>query len=913
MATPVLATKLFVPPPRPDSVARPRLLKSLTGGRAADRRLTLVSAPAGFGKTTLLSEWIAETRSSDPQLRVAWLSLDDGDNALPRFLAHLLAALSRADPAIGAEAATMLDGPEWEPALVALVNDLAASPDRFLLVLDDYHVLDSRTVHDVLAFLLDHAPAQLRIAIATRSDPPLPLSRLRARDELTEIRAADLRFTPAEAAGLLNDVMGLALPPGQVDALEARTEGWIAGLQLAALSLRGRDDASSFIESFTGSSRFVLDYLVEEVLERQPDPVRSFLLRTAILDRLSGPLCDAVTGQTGGSAMLAALDRANLFVVPLDDRREWYRYHHLFAEVLRSRGTAEEPADVAALHRRASEWYERNGFSEDAVDHAFAARDFERAALLLEAALPAMRRSRQEDAVLIGWLTRMPSDVVRRSPVLSAFSAWTMLVAGDLEAAEHRLEDAERGLRAAAGSGAGDPSAGVPIRSPDGEEYRRLPMTIAGYRAALAQARGDIAGIVASARDVLDLAAPDDHLPRASALGFLGLAAWSKGDLDTAVPTFSAAVESLHAAGNLADELGSTLALADMHVARGQLRRARELYERALSAAAASPGPIPRATADLHVGISELDTEAGFLDLAREHLEISEALGERAAMTEHRSRGPAAMAGILQAEGDLDGAIASLEEAERLHRPGFVPDVRPIAARRARLRIAQGRLSDALAWADAAGLSAGDEVSYLKEYEHLTLARLLLAQHALASSGDSADDALRLLGRLLEAADASGRGGSVNEILVVQSLAHEAAGRRAPALEVLQRVLARTAPEGYLRLFLDEGAPMADLLRAATRAQIAPDAVARLLGASSSADRAPGPRPATPEASGISLSERELQVLRLLETDLTGPEMARALFVTVNTLRTHIKHIFTKLEVSSRATALRRARERGLL
>src|SRR5215203_4622613 len=478
MSAPILATKLFVPPPRPGVVHRPRLIERLNEG--LHRRLTLICAPAGFGKTTLLSEWL-----SGCQQPAAWLSLDEGDNDPTRFLAYLVAALQTIAADIGEGVLGSLQSPQPPPTesiLTALLNEITTVPDDFVLVLDDYHVTDAEPVNNALTFLIDHLPPQMHLVIATREDPPLPLARLRVRGQLTELRAADLRFTLTEAAEFLEGVMSLDLSEEDIAALGERTEGWIAGLQLAALSMRGREDVSGFIRAFAGDNRYIVDYLVEEVLQRQPERIRSFLLQTSILDRLSGPLCDAVTGQENGRGMLEALKRGNFFVVPLDDKRHWYRYHHLFAEVLQAHLMAEQPDRVPALHRRASEWYEQHGSAADAIRHALAAEDFERAAELVELAVPAMRRSRQE-ATLLGWLKALPDELLHVRPVLSAVYAGALLASGALEGVEARLRDAERWLDTTADRRARPDAPAAEMVVVDDEEFRRLPGTIAIARA----------------------------------------------------------------------------------------------------------------------------------------------------------------------------------------------------------------------------------------------------------------------------------------------------------------------------------------------------------------------------------------------------------------------------------------------
>ena len=509
----LLETKLYVPRPRRGLVLRPRLSERLDRGTAS--KLMLVSAPAGFGKTTLLTEWLAARPAAPTDERLAaWLSLDRGDNDPAAFWTYVIAALRTVASGVGESALALLDAPQPPPietVLTTLLNDLGAVAGEIVLVLDDYHVIDAREVQDGMAFLIDHLPPWLHVVIASRADPALPLARWRVRGELAEIRAAELRFTADEAAAYLNEMMGLQLTARDVAALEGRTEGWIAALQLAALSMQGRDDVAGFIAGFAGDDRYVVDYLAEEVLARQPERVHTFLLRTSILGRLSGPLCDAVTGQGGGKAMLEALDRGNLFLVPLDDRRRWYRYHHLFADVLQARLLDEQPGQVPDLHRRASEWYEQNGEQPEAVRHALAAGDFERAAGLVELAIPALRRTRQE-ATLRGWLEMIPDELVRVRPVLSVGFAGALLAVGELEGVEGRLRDAERWLDTPTGVSEGPPAPSAEMVVADEEEYRRLPATIELYRSALALARGDVPGTVRHARRAIDLAPEQDHL-----------------------------------------------------------------------------------------------------------------------------------------------------------------------------------------------------------------------------------------------------------------------------------------------------------------------------------------------------------------------------------------------------------------
>jgi LuxR family maltose regulon positive regulatory protein len=911
MAGPLLETKLQVPRRRRNLVARPRLSEHLS--RGVESSLTLVSAPAGFGKTTLLADWLAVPAATERS--VAWLSLDQRDNDPAVFWTYLVAALKTATPGVGASALSLLQEPQppqIETVVATLLNDLGAISNDVVLVLDDYHLIEAGDVRDGMAFLLEHLPPQLHLVIAGRADPALPLARLRARGELVEIRAADLRFTPDEAATYLNGVMGLALTAQDVAALEGRTEGWIAALQLAALSMQGRDDIAGFIAGFAGDDRYIVDYLAEEVLQRQPEHVRHFLLQTSILDRLSGSLCDAVTGHDGGKAMLAALEQGNLFLVPLDDRRQWYRYHQLFADVLQAHLRDEQPDDVPELHGRASDWYEQHGDESEAIDHALAAEDFERAADLVELAIPTLSRDRRE-ATLRSWLKVIPDELLRVRPVLNIGFVGALVSGGEMDGVERRLLDAERWLeKGTTGSTTSKTPSGEMVVL-DLEDLPRLPGKIEMYRAALALVAGDGPGTVRHAKRAIDLAPEEDHLTRAGAAGLMGLASWGSGDLEEGHRAYAECMAGLRRAGHVADTFGCAIALADIRIAQGRLGDALRTYEQALELSGGQRtheqgGPVLRGTADMYVGMSEIHRERDDLRAAARYLVRSQELGEHMGLPQNPHRWRVAMARVREAEGDLDGALGLLDEAERRYVSDFFPNVRPIPAMKARVWAAQGKLSEALDWVRERGLSVEDDLSYLREFEHITLVRVLLVQYA-AERDAQLDEATGLLERLLQAAEEGSRTGSVIQILVLQALASQTRGDNPAALASLQRALTLAEPEGYIRIFVDEGRHMTSLLKAGVKQGIAPNYVRRLLAALNK------PEDSTPANQSLiePLSERELEVIRLLGTDLDGPDIARELVVSLNTVRTHTKNIYAKLGVNNRRAAVRRAQELDLL
>ena len=892
----LLATKLHIPVPRPGLVPRLRLAARLDEGLA--RALVLVCAPAGYGKTVLLADW---ARGSGRP--VAWLSLDPGDNDPVRFWRHVVAALDRARPGIGERVAPLLGPPapsSFQGLVTALINDLAA--DETLLVLDDYHVIGSPQVHESLAFLAEHRPAGLCVALASRSDPPLALARLRARGQLTEIRVAELRFRPAEAGELLQHAAS-ALPDPSVAALAARTEGWAAGLQLAALSLRGHEDAAAFVAAFTGSHRYVLDYLAEEVLERQGKQLRRFLLETSVLDRLSGPLCDAVTGGEGSQALLEEAERSGLFLVPLDEVRGWWRYHHLFADLLRARLQAEQPGRVPELHRNAAGWYAEHGPADDAIGHAAAAGDMPWAARLIEQHFDEFCLLRGEVATIRRWLSALPAELVRSRPRLLLAQANMAATSGRIEAVETLLEAAERTP--------GDP-ADEPFEPTAGRAASRLvnlPALTALLRGYLAQLRGDAEATAAFAEQMLAETKPGERMLSYSALGVLAGAEWLRGRLEAAEDAFASTVTGWRETGQFTLIAWGWYELARLQRAQGRLDAAALTCERALDSLV-RPGRPPPAAGPSYAGLAEIAYQRDELDLALRHATEGIALCRQFIYTIPLANGLATLAMIRQAAGDPAGALEAITEAEQAS-PGPAGMFNPVPAQRARLLLAQGDLPAAARFAPDHGLGPDDEPAYPRESGHLVLARVLLAQ-------DRSGQALALLERLHAAAAAQDRTGSLIEIGALRALALAATGEEAAAVSALAGALALACPQGYVRVFADEGPPMAALLGRLIAAQRTGQAAAEVpLGYLARLQRAFSPgRPASdPGPSGIvePLTSRELEVLEMLAAGRSNQAIARELVVTLDTVKKHVGHILGKLGAANRTEAVARARELSLI
>ncbi len=905
MPSPLVRTKLYVPRVRRNQVPRPRLSERLS--RSTPPRLTLISAPPGFGKTTLLAAWLDAASTADRP--VAWVSLDEGERRPDSFWTYVVSALDAAAPGVGAGALPLLEAadPSIATVLATVLNELSALPAGLDLILDDYHLADGPEIATDVTFLVEHLPEQVHLVISTRADPDLPLARLRARGELVEIRASDLRFTLDEVTAYLNEVIGLDLDASTIAALEGRTEGWIAALQLAALSLQGREDVEGFVAGFAGDDRYVVDYLVDEVMARQPDAVRRFLLQTSVLDRLSGSLCDAVTGRSDSRTVLEMLDRSNLFVVPLDDSRQWYRYHHLFADVLRTHLVDERPDEVAQLHHHAGEWYDATGEPVAAIRHLLAAGDSERAADLAELAIPALRRDRQE-ATIRRWLDDIPPEVTRVRPVLAVGFIGALMAGNEFESVETRVEDVER-LLAATGD---EQSAEMVVV--DTAELARLPGALEMYRAALALVRGDPSATIVHSERAIARAAAGDHVVVAAASALSGLASWSSGDLTAAHRGYSSAADGLRRAGHLSDVLGCSITLADIEITQGRLGAGWRTYQDGLALAAREPDTVMRGTPDMVVGLSQIAFERNDLQTAADHLGRAEELGEHTGLPQLPYRLRVSRAQLSESAGDLAGALTLLEEAQRVYVGDFSPNVRPVPAMRARLLVTLGRHADAVEWARDRGVTAEDDVSYVREYEHLTLARILLSPHSAARSQSTLEAAHQLLERLRVAAEEGGRVGTLIEILTLQALSHltEHGPRDIDrALVPLDSALRLAEPEGYARVFVSGGARMTTLLKALVHRHDSWPYPRRLLDAF---DHAGSASAATVSPTLVQqLSARELDVLRLLSSDLDGPAIARELVVSLNTVRTHTKNIYAKLGVNSRREAVSKATDLGLL
>lgn len=884
MYTPILATKLYIPPPRPKIVLRPQLTERLNEG--VHSKLTLISAPAGFGKTTLVSEWIASCGRP-----TAWLSLDEGDNDPARFMIYLIAALQTIAPNIGIGVLKTLRSPQPPPTesiLTALLNDITIASDDFILVLDDYHVIDSKPVDNALTFLLEHLPPQMHLIITTREDPQLPLARFRVRNQLTELRVADLRFASSEAAEFLNRVMGLNLSAEDIAALEARTEGWIAGLQLAAISMRGQEETASFIKSFTGSHHFVLDYLVEEVLGQQSERIQRFLRRTSILDRLCGSLCDAVLldSSLAGQETLEYLERANLFLVPLDNERYWYRYHHLFAELLRQRlhqSSATSMEDVTELHRRASIWYEDNGLEIEAFHHAVAANDVERAERLIEGeGMPLQFRG--AGVPILNWLESLPKTALDTRPSLWVTYASALIMTGQITLVEEKLQAAEAAL------------ATTLLNTEQEGRNTDLIGRIASMRATLAVIQHNVEAIITQSRRALEFLHPDNLRLRTATTWTLGYAYQLQGDRDAASRAYAEVIALSRSFGDSIYTMAATVNLGQIQEADNQLSLASKTYRRVLQLAGDPPQPI---ASEAYIGLARIAYQWNDLDTAQDHAQQCLQLARQMEGVDTFASYGVFLARLKLAQRDVAGAAAILAEAEEFVRQhNFVHQMSAVAAAQVLTLLQQGKLTA------AADLAQRHQLP-------LSHARVYLAQ-------DDPATALAMLGPLRQQAEAKGWADEQLKVMVLQAVALHANGGKDEAVQMLSEALALAEPGGFIRIFVDEGLQMAQLLSEAAAHGMMSDYIGKLLAAFEAegqvhADESPSLALTSSQSLMEPLSERELEVLRLLRTELTGPEIARRLIVSLSTIRTHTQSIYSKLGVNNRRASVRRAEELDLL
>ncbi|WP_239615364.1 LuxR C-terminal-related transcriptional regulator [Cohnella mopanensis] len=888
MSIPILSTKLYIPQPRPNAVFRPRLIERLDDGR--QRKLSLISASAGSGKTTLVSEWLAHCDRP-----AAWLSLDEGDNGLARFLTYLVASLQTLGTTIGEGVFGMLQSPNLPPAeaiLTVLINEIASIPAPFIQVLDDYHVISAKPVHDALLYLFEYLPPNMHLVIATREDPHLPLAKLRVRNQLTELRAADLKFTHSEAAGFLNHAMGLNLSSEQIALLEARTEGWIAGLQLAAISMQGQQDTSSFIESFNGNHSFVLDYLVEEALQLQSPSIQAFLLRTSILDRMCGSLCDAVAPMdleplSSGQEILEYLGRANLFIVPLDNERRWFRYHHLFADLLRQRlqlqlqqsifrSKNSENSVEAELHIRASEWYEDNGLEIEAFQHAVAANDVERAARIMEGnGMPLYFRGAV--APMLKWLESLPAGDLHARPSLSVAYASVLLFDGQIIGVEEKLQAAEAVLQ--------DIGPAPNIRDLIGH--------IASIRATLAVSQHEADIILTQSRRALEYLHPDNVPIRTATTWTLGYAYHLKGDRTAAIQAYSKAIDTSQTIGHHIITLMASIGLGNIQEADNQLHLATQTYREVLQRAGDSPLPL---VCEAHLGLARILYEWNDLDAAEHHGQHSIRLARLLEHTDRFVAGEEFLARLTLARGDAAGAAANIARSSHFAiQHNFVHRIPEVVATEVLTLLRQGNLTAAAQLAQAHDLP-------------LIQARVHLAH------GDTST-ALAMLGIIREQMEAKDWKNERLKVMVLQAVTLCAHGDMDKAVQLLGDALTMAEPGGFIRIFVDEGDRMSMLLTEASAHGKMPDYIGKLLAVlESEKPRTEGESPLLSVLPLIEpLSGRELEILQLIAQGLSNSEICERLYIALDTVKGHNRRIYGKLQVQRRTEAVARARELGLL
>jgi len=895
---PLLATKLYIPELRSGVVQRTRLVARLNKGIL--RKLTLISAPAGFGKTTLLSEWIDQT-----QLPVAWLSLDNGDNDPIYFMRYVIAALQRLEPKIGETTLTLLQSPQPprpETVVINLIQEIENIPDDFVLILDDYHAIDTVKVHQMVEFLIDHMPRQMHLVMATRVNPSLPLARFRVGNELNEFRVSDLCFTMDETALFFNKVMNLGLSNQDIEMLESRTEGWVAGLQLAGLSMQGRSDIPGFIKAFAGDNRLIVDYLAEEVVNLQPAEVKDFLLQTSILDRLSEPLCDWVTDQKGSQIMLEGLERANLFLIPLDNKRCWYRYHHLFADLLRQRLGRKGPETINPLHLKASQWFEANGFTEEAIEHALAANEFGRAANLIDVFIEVKWR-RGEQVKLLKWLDQLPDEFKLNKPDLEICHARLLFESGHLEAAEKRLDQFDEILVNMPASDLGILS--EKCGSTQGNAKTALQGRAAAIKTYMATWKGDILGMAEYSQQALDYLSDKDHSWRAIVAISSAIALQIKGEMTAAVDALYEAVAAAIKDGNVYFCLVTRIWLAIVLKLAGRLPESVQICRQLIDEVDEGKLSFSVAAGGAWGTWGEILYELNELEEAYRYSKKGIALLEQSHDVSQQCWRYACLAKIHCSKQDLAGAEEIVPKMDKLMATSVVSPwtLTQIKAVKARLYLMKGDKDSQEKWVKECGLKLDNEITVLNEAEYVMFARILIAQGRI-------DDVLGLLNRLIAEAEKAGRIFLQIELLVLQAMVFKKINKETESIAAVKKALELAEPGGYIRIFVDEGPPMAKLLEKMLDAKdnIPRAFVKKLLPAFKL-------RKIAKIDYGLveSLSERELEVLQFIAAGLSNKKITENLFISMNTVKTHLRNIYDKLDVHSRTEAIVKARDIGLL
>jgi LuxR family transcriptional regulator, maltose regulon positive regulatory protein len=908
--TALLTTKISIPQLRNDLVLRERLNDVLDAGLAG--KMTLVSAPAGFGKTTQILAWLQSLQIQDTY-KIGWFSIDANDNDLARFVAYYCGAIKHNYPKFEIPPTEFLSAQSAavESILTASINEIARNSGAFILVLDDYHLIDTQAIHEALAFVLEHQPGHMHLVLTTRADPPLPLALLRGRGQLNELRQSDLKFSTPEAVEFLSDVMGFSLGKTEIETLSRQTEGWITGLQMAAVSMRGQQDLAGFVRSFEKGHRYILDYLMEEVVQQQDAFILNFLLQTSILERFSAPLCDYIL-DVGNSnmgtfsptdthhpitntnapqtsqAILEYLETCNMFIEALDSNREWFRYHRLFADLLRKHLGQGQDSQIVRLHRRASQWFQDNGLTAEAIEHALKAEDHERAASLITSQAEAILM-RSEFATLRNWLVQLPEEILNKVPILRVYSAWTLFYAG------HSINEVENQLRDL--------------------EQANITYQVLPFRAMVAIYRGDMEKSMQYSRQALEFLGEEDQYSRSIALWLYGVANMAENNIRQRIDILHEMIQLGRSSQNNMITIMSLAQLGDAHIGLGKLEQAQTIFEQALFEATNSNGEFLPLAGEALRGLGVLQMHWNNLSKARDLIETSIAQSKRWGS-------PTAiesflfLSRILQAQGQAQSAHQMLENARQLSIQFDVTDIddQMVAMEQAQLNIFQGHLGAAHNWIKQRGLAqdlnpklvneAGEYISApIKKYEHIIQARLLVA------AGEPRD-ALTLIQTLRPQLEAIERTHLIIEITILETMAHLSLGDQEQAIISLRGALDLAQPGGYIYLFVKEGASMAHLIYQAAEQEIHPDYTRQLLGAFPT----PKGNPEKPVQDLIEpLSQRELEVLALIASGASNPEIAAKLFIAINTVKKHVSTIFRKLNVTSRTQAVAQARDLNLV